>query len=135
MEILETKSKVLTSGSSSDQNKILHDLSSKLATSAQEFIRRGFERSVELASMVGNMSNQDAVRAILRSLKVEIIRVDPISLQAKFEDDLSHLYGGQALPPELSKLIQRIIDSSLENWFMVNEPSKVLKEVLNNDYY
>jgi len=128
---LEAKGKLLTSSTGDERNMVIKTLADKLAKSAQEAIQRGFERNVQLAAMVGSMADQEAVRAITRSLRVEVRSIDPLRLEAKFKDDLGHWYGGGELPDDLAKLLQDVMDKSLQDWFGFDAPGKILAEVMN----
>jgi len=123
--------KLLTSNTADEINNILEDYANKLAEEAESIIHDGFNRNVQLSAMIGVMADQEAVRAILRSLKVEVISIDPIRLEAKFEDSLGHWYGSSKLPDDVSKLLQDIIDTSLNNWIRDKDHNKILIEVLN----
>ena len=129
---LKVSGRLLTSFTIDARHIVLQEFADKISESATTAIHNGFNRNVQLASMVGTMADQEAVRAILRSLKVEIKSIDPLSLEAKFQDDLGHWYGGGEMPEDVSKLLQEIIDSSLVDWFRAEEPNKILVEVLNS---
>lgn len=132
---LSVAGKLLTTSSNEEQRILYSELAEKLSAGAEEAIHRGFNRNVQLSAMIGVMTNQEAARAIIRSLRVEVKNVDPqrLSLEAKFEDDLGHLYGGDDnVPDDVAKLLQEIIDTSINDWLRTPEPSKILAEVLNS---
>ncbi|MGW8177837.1 MAG: hypothetical protein ACWGQW_03470 [bacterium] len=127
---LTISGKALTAFSQDQKRLIYEELSKKLAQSAQEFILRGFNRSVELAAMVGERSDAEAIKAITRGLKVEVLNVDPLRLEAKFQDDYAHWYGGQDLPDDVAETLQKIIDTAIQDWLGSPEAGKVVEEVL-----
>lgn len=117
-----------------DQKRLIYkELATKLAKSLEESIHTGFKRSTELATMIGQRADADAIKAITRGLKVEILNIDPLSLEAKFQDDYAHWYGGQDLPEDVAETLQGIIDTSINNWLGSPEAGKVVEEVLLGD--
>jgi hypothetical protein len=116
---------------SDDQKRVLYEQIAKdLAEAAQQQIILRFDNSVQLASMVGQRADQEALRAIYRSLKVNIKSIDPLKLEAIFDDDYSHWYGGEELPEEVATILQDIIESSLRDWFNTPEPSEIILKTL-----
>lgn len=130
---LTISGKSLTAFSQDQKRLIYEELSKKLAKSAQEAILQGFNRSVELAAIVGQRADAEAIRAITRGLKVEVLNVDPLQLEAKFQDDYAHWYGGQELPEDVAETLQEIIDTAIQNWLGSPEAGKVVEEVLLGD--
>lgn len=112
------------------REEFLKDTSDKLAEEVQKEIIIDFERSVQLATLAGAAIDQEAIRAIYRSLKVKVKTYYPLELEAKFEDDYSHWYVGEELPQEMADVLQDIIDTSLKEWFNSNKPGKIIEEAL-----
>lgn len=130
--VLKSKGRVLSSGSEEARNEIIRELATKMSESLRYEVHKNFERDVQLTAIAGQMSDQDVVRAILRSLIVNIRSLDPISLEAKFEDYLAHWYKTEeGLPKELSDKMQQLLNDSIKKWFSVGKPKEILAEVLN----
>lgn len=127
---LTIKGRLLTSTSKDQRRQIYEEIAKKLAESAQEAIHQGFRRSTELAAMVGQRSDADAIKAIIRGLKVEVLNIDPLSLEAKFKDDYAHWYGGQDLPDDVAETLQEIIDISIQDWLGSPQSGKIVEEIL-----
>lgn len=108
-------------------------LADKLAESAQDAVHAAFGRSVDLSSFVGRQMDPEAVRAILRGLKVEVVPGWPPQLEAKFHDDIGHLYGFEDLPDSIAKMLQEIVDQALEEWSNSDAIGMALKEVLESE--
>ena len=128
---LNIAGRMLTSSKHEDKKAIYKELGDGFSKSLKEHIHIAFDRSIQLAAYVGNMTDQEVVRAMLRSLIVSTTDYDPIRLEAKFDDKYAHLYGGGKLPDELSKIIQDLIDNSIKEWLSLGEGSKILNEVLS----
>lgn len=127
---LTISGRLFTAFTVNEQIALLEDLADRLAESVRETILEGFDRSVKLAAMVGQRADQEAVRAITRSIKVEVLSFDPISLEVKFEDDYSRWYGGEELPEDVAETLQEVIDSSIQNWLLEPKSGNVVSEVL-----
>lgn len=112
------------------RQKFVKDLSEEFAGALQKAIIADFERSVQLAAMVGDTADQEALRTIYRSLKVKIKTYYPLELEAKFDDDYSHWYGGEEMPKEMADVLQEIIDTSIREWFNSEEPGNIIKKAL-----
>ena len=125
--------KILTSSTEDERNTIYKNLATKMAESAQNKIHEGLNRSIQLMAMVGQLADQEAVRALIRGLKVKVISFFPqLQLEAVFQDELNHWYGGGTLPEDIAVALQEIIDTSLSGWINSEKPSEVLAEVLNS---
>ena len=120
--------KFITSSEEEIQS-LVREIKTKLIKSAQEAIVRGFERSVELQTYVGMSMDTEALRAIIRSIKVV---EEGSSYKVKFEDDLGHWYGGGSMPDELLEIINKISDEALNQWSRTSKD--IVTEVLNGDH-
>lgn len=103
------------------------------AESAQNAIHREFKGSIELSALTGQIMDPEAVTALLRGLKVVVTRNWPPELEAKFDDDLGHLYGLDKLPDSVSKLLQEIVDSALEKWSSSPEFNNIVTSILEEN--
>lgn len=126
---LETKSKILTTGEPTEQRELLDKLSKSLAKSAEEFIRQHFERDVQLSSLMGAMQDQEAVRAIIRGLRVEVRNIEPLRFEASFKDDLAHWYDADTMPQDLQQKLQEVMNTGLAEWLRSDVPRRILGEV------
>jgi hypothetical protein len=130
MDGITVRGKIFTSSTADSRRALFADISEKLAKAVQEYVIEGFDRSVQLAAMVGERADQEALRAIYRSIKVKVKNVEPLDLEVRFEDDYSHWYGGEELPQEVADVLQEIIESSLNTWFNTPEPGDIIVEAL-----
>jgi len=121
---------LFTLSSAESKRIFLAGLTKTMCEAAQKAIVLGFERSVQLAAMVGERIDQEAIRTIYRSLKVKVKSENPLRLEAKFEDDYSHWYSGEKLPQELADILQEIIKESISRWFNSPEPARIIKKAL-----
>ena len=101
------------------------------AEELQQIINREFERSVELGAMVGSNTDPEALRAILRSVKVNVTDGWPPDFNIKFQDDLGHWYGGQELPQELVDIINKIYDSAIQKWSLSGHFENALISIMD----
>ena len=106
------------------------NLIERLAESAEDAIIDEFNRSVQLAAFVNQHNDPEAVSTIIRSIKVKALPTWPPEIEAKYEDELGHWYGGAELPKEVADMLQELIESSLEKWFRAGNPDKIANEVI-----
>ncbi len=129
---LTLRGRLLTAKSPTDIQELIRDLMLELSKSATVAVQDAFNRSVQLATYAGQSMDPEAVRAIIRGLKVEVSPTDPPRLIAKFQDDLSHLYGGEEdLPEELITMLESILDEGLHNWLKSRESQQAVAKVFN----
>jgi len=94
---------------------LIIDSYKEAAESLKETIKQSFESSVDLASLAGQYADPEALKAILRSVKVEVTNDWPPNLDIKFKDDLNYWYGGE-LPQDLIDKINNIYDEAIARW-------------------
>lgn len=124
------KGNLFTSVTANSRDMLFDIIAKNLVESLQKHLIREFDRSVQLAALVGQRADQEALRAIYRSIKVEIKERDPLRLEAKFKDDYSHWYGGEELPEDIAEMLQKIIDEGIAEWFNTPKPGEIIKEAL-----
>jgi hypothetical protein len=107
------------------------DLANELAESMRKYLIRKFEDSVQLAIVLGTRIDQEAIRAIVRSIKVNIESYETFKFSAMFKDDYSHWYAGQVLPDDISELLQNIMNEGIREWINEGEPKTVMAKALN----
>lgn len=127
---ISASGRLFTSFSSDAKQVIYEQIAKSLADAAREEIILKFDSSVKLASMIGQSMDQEALRAMYRSLKVDIKSIDPLKLEAKFKDDYSHWYGGEEIPQDMADTLQEIIESAVKNWFDSPEPGDIILKAL-----
>lgn len=127
---ISVEGNLFTANSPSKQKAIFIELSGKLAASLQEYIIKELDQSVQLATLVGQRPDQEALRTIWRSLKVNITNIDPMKLEAVFEDDYSHWYSGEILPEEIGDIMRKIIEAGIDEWFNTKIPGDIIKDAL-----
>lgn len=93
--------------------KMIEDISKSI----KEKILKEFEMSIHLMTYIGEYGDAEAIKVIIRSIKVEISSINPPVIEAKFTDDLSHWYKGGELPEELATIMQEIFDNAIKKWF------------------
>jgi hypothetical protein len=96
----------------------------------EEFAKREFKQSVELAAIIGQYADPEAFKAVLRSIKVELTPTWPPDFIIKFEDDLSHWYEGTDLPLDLTKAINNTYDSAITKWSLNNNFGETLSNII-----
>lgn len=117
------------SGSKGDS--IYMDMADKFAESMRKFLISKFEESIQLAIMLGNRIDQEAIRAIIRSIKVNVESYETFKFSTIFKDDYSHWYAGQELPNDVAKILQDIMNNGIKEWFKSDKPQSIIAEVLN----
>ncbi|KKM27494.1 hypothetical protein LCGC14_1574170 [marine sediment metagenome] len=86
------------------------------AKELEKVAKQGFESSVNLGAIVGQYPDPEALKAILRSIKVEVTSEWPPNFIMKFKDDLSHWYTDDTLSQELLSVIDEIYEAAIHKW-------------------
>jgi hypothetical protein len=110
--------------------EILGKLAERTAESIERFIELEFERSVQLAAFVGQNADPEAVKAIIRGIKANVVPGDPPSVEIEYKDDLSHWYNKGETPPELIEFLNELANTAIEKWFREQERQPILEQVL-----
>jgi hypothetical protein len=126
----EIKGDAATAFEPEEQRDLILKMVEKMAESVRNVILREFESSIKLMAYAGEYGDEEAIRAITRSVKVEVIPSNPPDLTVEFKDDLSHWYEGGELPDELVEILQNIINESIEKWSKSPEAVGLIVEYL-----
>jgi hypothetical protein len=101
-----------------------------LAEAVKKEILKEFDLSMRLMAYTGQHGGSDVVKAIIRSIKVDVLSLNPPVIEAKFTDDLSHWYDGGELPSELAEIVQGVFDDGINKWFNSPEASHLITKSL-----
>ena len=112
---IKFKGRIFTDGMTSQGRQfILEDISNKLSELIKIKIQQAFQRSTELAAYIGQSPDAESVRAILRSINIKIVSLNPMKFGIKVSDNLGHWYNMDEPPPELIELIENIANVAFE---------------------
>ena len=100
----------------------------KFAEAIKQNILNEINRSIELSSFVGQYTDQESIRTILRSVNVKVSPELPPVIEASIKDEYGHWYGG--IPEEINETLQSLIDDVMSRWAISAEPSNIFAQVL-----
>lgn len=113
--------------------QFMQELYKELAESAQRAIIEEFERSTEINAMVGEASDPEAVRAIIRGIKVDVECGAEASLVAKFDDPYGHWYGNEDIPQEFQDKLQSLLEQAMTNWSNTSKIHDIVVDAMNDE--
>lgn len=130
MNFISASGSLLTSFSDDSRQKVYEQIAKDMAEAIKQEILLSFDNSVKLAALIGQRADQEALRAIYRSIKINVKSSNPLLLEVEFKDDYSHWYGGEELPQEVADALNNIIESSVKNWFTTTKPGDVALQTM-----
>jgi len=111
----------------------VQELYKEIAESARQAILETFERSTEINTMIGEAPDPEAIRAIVRSIKVDVEYGAEPALVAKFDDSYGHWYGNEDMPQEVQDKLQNLMEQAMSTWVNTNKIHDIVVDALNDE--
>lgn len=111
-------------------DSIYMKVADEFVKSIKEHLINKFNESIQLSIMLGSRTDQEAIRAIIRSIKVRVKSYETFEFTTEFNDDYSHWYAGQELPDDVAETLRVIINEGTKDWIKSGKPQSIMNEVL-----
>jgi len=112
--------------------RFMSEIYDEIAKDIKEYIIKEISRSVQLSAFVGQAQDPEAIKAIMRSIKVDVMPGTNVSITVGFEDDYASLYAGGTLPKDIQEKLDALMQEALDKWISEGNIENILTKALGD---